>query len=60
VQFRPPAGVFTAEHQGTDPTVDSDADANGFTDVFTLYGSSLMDHLDAGLVGFGHPSGGGE
>ena len=45
----PSAYVFSPEHQGTDPTIDSDVDAYGFTSVFTLGLNQNLDHLDAGL-----------
>ena len=46
-----PSGYgFSPEHQGTDSTTDSDVNAQGFTDFFTLQGGQNQDDLDAGLM----------
>jgi len=50
--FTPPPGnswVFSPKDQGPDSN-DSDADANGVTDVFSLLAETPMFQLDAGLV----------
>lgn len=50
VQFTAPEGYyFTAQNQGTDPTLDSDADAWGATAVFTLVSGQADFDYDAGV-----------
>ena len=55
VKFDPPAGdehnwyVFSPPSQGSDPTLDSDADSSGYTAVFTLGENAVIDR-DAGLI----------
>ncbi|WP_426954437.1 SdrD B-like domain-containing protein [Muricoccus radiodurans] len=49
VQFTAPTGtVFTAQDQGTDDAVDSDAGANGRTASVTLSSGGTVSNLDAG------------
>jgi hypothetical protein len=51
VQFVAPNGYsFAPEHVGA-PDMDSDADANGFTDPIVLAPSENDENIDAGLVG---------
>jgi len=40
--------VFSPENQGSDPSIDSDADSNGQTATFTLGSAEIKTHLDAG------------
>lgn len=47
----PPGYEFTAANQGGDESLDSDADAAGFTDLFSLAVGQIHSDLDAGLVG---------
>lgn len=49
--FVAPAGyAFSPQDQGSDDALDSDADASGFTDLFTLLAGTNRTDLDAGLV----------
>jgi uncharacterized repeat protein (TIGR01451 family) len=52
IKFIPPDGaVFTLEHQGSDPALDSDANpATGTTDSFTLASGQNDTGEDAGLL----------
>ena len=40
--------AWTAQHVGSDPTVDSDVDLNGNTDPVSLADGATVSHLDAG------------
>ena len=52
VEFLPPADhTFSPADQGSDDTIDSDADiATGRTDVITLIAGQIDDTVDAGLI----------
>jgi hypothetical protein len=53
VGFQLPAwgyASFSPQDQGGDDTLDSDVNASGFTGSFTLLGTDLKDHVDAGIV----------
>ena len=50
LDFTPPAGyVFTGMAQGGDPTIDSDADPAGRTNIFVVSGGLLNQDIDAGM-----------
>src|SRR5581483_5768564 len=49
----PTGYAFSPEHQGSNSSLDSDVNASGHTDLFTVASSNALD-FDAGLV----PSGG--
>ncbi len=52
LMFRSPSGyTFTSEKVGSDEAINSDADANGVTALFTLAAGEANNDLDAGLVG---------
>ena len=40
---------FTEQNVGTDDTIDSDVDANGVSDVFTVFANQDTGNVDAGL-----------
>ncbi len=51
VKFLPTDGsIFTSQHQGADPALDSDADATGTTQVFALASGQSNTTIDAGLL----------
>jgi SdrD B-like domain/Putative Ig domain len=51
LQFNAPAGYqFSPQHQGGDPTLDSDPDASGLTDVVSLSAGQARTDIDAGLI----------
>ncbi|HYT94064.1 MAG TPA: SdrD B-like domain-containing protein, partial [Gemmataceae bacterium] len=52
VTFTLPYGFsdFSPQDQGSDDTLDSDADSSGQTATFTLGSTQILDHVDAGLV----------
>lgn len=50
VQFTNPNGTeFTFQNVGSDDTVDSDADASGLSDSFTVVDGETVENIDAGL-----------
>lgn len=52
LQFIPPQSfnlVFSPQHAGTEPWLDSDAASDGRTDLFTVSAGQGIDSLDAGL-----------
>ncbi len=53
VFLAPPGLAFSPQHQGPDPALDSDADPNGQTPVFSLAAGQVNVTLDAGLVSDG-------
>ncbi|MBX9680898.1 MAG: hypothetical protein K2X38_19240 [Gemmataceae bacterium] len=51
MQFSAPMGkAFTTKDAGLDDTIDSDADASGYTAFFTVAAGQSPTDIDAGLV----------
>jgi T5SS/PEP-CTERM-associated repeat protein len=60
LQVVAPAGyVFSPEHQGSDPTLDSDADSTGLIAPISLSANQIRTDLDAGLYSNGSGGSGG-
>lgn len=60
LQFVAPSGYsFTLQGQGTDNTLDSDADASGLTAVLSLAFNENRTNIDAGLIYTGSGGSGG-
>ena len=54
LEFSNPNTLFTLQYRGTDPAKDSDANADGKTNLFSLGAGEQRADLDAGLVYPGH------
>jgi len=54
IRFNIPAAgykdyIFSAKHQSVDPSIDSDADKQGFTDIITVHTGDNNLTVDAGI-----------
>ncbi len=50
-----PSMTFTVNNVGSDPTINSDADSDGYSRILNLTGQTVERHIDAGLVNFKAP-----